>query len=92
MSLFKNDIDAYAKAELKAKRNYRKFKETNKEKFQDKATFNYAKRNAIGMKISNPGTKVNNNNVSINNCFNKHKEVKTSVPIKFKLMTSSKKK
>ena len=91
MGLFKKtDVEKYAISETKAKRNYKKYKETNNSKFQDKATYNYAKRDALAIKLANPETKIENNSLKISGSFNKTKTVKTNVPVKVSIKTSKK--
>lgn len=91
MGLFKkSDVESYAISETKAKKNYRKYKETNNSKYQDKATYNYAKRDALAIKMANPGTKIENNSLKISGSFNKTKTIKTNVPVKVAIKTSKK--
>ena len=93
MGLFKkSDVENYALSETKAKKNYRKYKETNNSKYQDKATYNYAKRDALAIKMANPATKIENNNLEIKGSFNKTKTIKTNVPVKVKVNTFKKSK
>jgi len=95
MSLFKkkpDEVKQYVSAGSKARKNWNKFQDTGNLKFKEKAKRSYDEQKALAIKMSNPGTNIENNSFSINHSFNKTKTVKTSVPISIKVKTSPKKK
>lgn len=96
MSLFhknKNpdDVQQYVSAGSAARKNWTKYKETGKDKFKEKAKRGYDTQKALRMKMLNPGTRIENNNLEIKDSFNKSKSTKISVPVKVSVKAKTKK-
>lgn len=88
-----DDVDRYATAKANGAKNWRKFKQTRKVKYLNKANFEYGKMEALDKKLSNPGTNIKS--YELNNSFNSsittNKTNSVSANIKFvKANTKSK--
>lgn len=81
------DVKDFAKAQASAKKNYTKYLKTNKPKYKSKADFEYAKRDALAIKLGKPdnSTKTTNINIGSRNKINKSKTIKVGVDTRVKI-------
>lgn len=73
------DVKARAIAVRNAKANYRKFKETGKTRYQDKANYNYGLVKGYDAKLNNTATRINKTTVTTKASVNIDKSKKYSV-------------
>lgn len=95
MSLFHKkpeEVQQYVNAGSNARKNWNKFKETGKPKYKERAKRSYDEQKALTIKMSNPGTKIQNNSLEIKDSFNKTKTVRTNIPVNINVKTSKKSK
>ena len=91
----KSDVDMYVSADDNVRKYMKKYKDTGKDKFKDKARHYKATKKALEIKMSNTGTNVNETNVTVSESFNKEKttnvDVTTNIDVNQQKKNSKKK-
>lgn len=85
-----DDAKQYGELGTTGRKNWRKYKETGKPKYKDRAQEAYDTQKALGIKMANPGTTIvkdsfnNTKNFEIKDSFKKTKNVNVKVGLKIK--------